>query len=634
MVGIETDEALEVGGNTISGHTTGTGLISTRALIEDNTFENNNIPIAVMGKISKDETAYENGNLYNGNIFAGHTYADAIGIYSTGTVSLDGNLGFSWPASFSNPAYVPISGTIYINAGDSVTVAPGTVIKLGRNNDNDSFNVSGSLVAKGEIDSKIIFTSLDDDTYAGDTNQNSTDTVPARGDWDRILLDGASSSFSEFEHVIARYGTYNFYFDRNSEVTVASSFSSNATYGFYSEDGAKPTVRNSDIHSNQYGFRVLNDSDDPNLQLNNFYNNDTAALWAFRDMTAINNYWGDSTGPFVADNSNTDPNLGGQGDEIRVNGDFRVEYEPWQVSRSGVLLGDVSEDGSISAFDGSLVLQFVVEEIDLSDTQQTAADVNGNGTVNAFDASNILQYVVGAISGFPGAGKRPAFTPEEIFEMDMQVSDAYFDLIIKSKGALPIYSGQVKLTYDESRFTSTELITTAETTGWSNRVRAENDTVAAALAGIEPSANPGDLIHLRFHFDDAFKGSPGEFKITELIFNEIDLTEAANQVTTSTQEELFIPDAFSLEQNYPNPFNPTTNIQYQLPESAQVTVSVFNSIGQQVAVLANRESKPAGVYSINWNAGSEASGVYFYRIEVAGESGATFTDVRKMTLIK
>jgi len=634
MIGIETDEALEISGNTISGHTSGTGLISTRALIEDNTFENNDMPIAVMGEISRDETTYSSGNQYSGNTFTGHTYTDAIGIYSSNNVSLDGNLGFSWPASFSNPVYIPVSGTININTGDSVTVAPGTVIKLGRNDNNDSFNVNGSLVAKGEIDNKIIFTSLDDDTYAGDTNQNGTDTVPARGDWNRILLDRASSSFSEFEHVIARYGTYNFFFNQNSEVTVESSFSSNATYGFYSDNGAKPTVRNSDIHTNQYGFRVTNNSDDPNLQLNNFYNNDTSALWAFRDVTAINNYWGDSTGPFVADESNTDPNLDGQGDVIKVNGNYRVEYEPWQVSRSGVLLGDVSEEGSVTAFDGSLVLQFVVGDIDLSSTQQTAADVTGDGNITAFDASNILQYVVGAISGFPGAGKRPAFTPEEIFEVDMQVSDAYFDLIIKSKGALPIYSGQIELTYDESRFTSTELITTTETTGWSNRVRAENDTVAAAIAGIKPSANPGDLIHLRFQFDESYAGSPGEFKITELMLNEIELTDAANQVATSTQEELFIPDAFSLEQNYPNPFNPTTNIRYQLPESAQVTVSVFNSIGQQVAVLINRESKPAGVYTVNWNAGSEASGVYFYRIEVAGESGATFTDVRKMTLIK
>ncbi|WP_340106252.1 right-handed parallel beta-helix repeat-containing protein [Rhodohalobacter sp. 8-1] len=632
--GIESDEALEISGSTISGHTSGTGIISTRAFIEDNTFENNNLPIAVMGEISRDGTTNADGNFYDGNTFTDHTYADAIGIYSNNNLPLNGNLGYSWPSSYTNPAYIPITGTTYINSGDSVNIAPGTVVKLGRGSNNDSFRIEGSLVAEGSADSKIIFTSLLDDTYAGDTNRDSTDTAPSRGNWRELLFYGSSSSQSLVKHVIVRYANTNLFFDQNSEILVDSSFVSNATYGIFSEDGAKPTIRNSDIHSNRYGFRVQNDSDDPNIHLNNFYNNDDAALYAFRDVTAINNYWGDSTGPFVADDSNTDPNLGGQGNQILVSGSNRVEYEPWQVSRSGVLLGDVSEEGSVTAFDGSLILQFVVGDLELAESQQTAADVTGDGDITAFDASNVLQYVVGAIGGFPGAGKAPSFAPEDLFELNTQISDASFDLIIQSKGALPLYSGQISLDYDDTRFTSVELIGTTETTEWSDRIRAEDGTVTAAVAGVEPSVTMGDLVHLRFHFDESFAGSPGDFDITDLKLNEIDLTEAANQVATSTMDELNLPEAFSLEQNYPNPFNPATNIQYQLPESGKVTVSVFNSIGQQVALLANRENRPAGIYTVSWDAGSAASGVYFYRIEVAGESGATFMDVKKMTLIK
>ena len=634
MTGITTEEALEVSGNTISGHTSGTGLISTRAFIEDNTFENNTVPLAVMGEISLDETTNANGNFYDGNTFIDNTYADAIGIHSTNSLSLNGNLGYSWPASFSNPAYVPVTGNIYINSGDSVNVAPGTVVKLGRSSNNESLRIEGSLIAEGESDSKIIFTSLLDDTYAGDTNRDSTDTAPSRGNWDEIYISRSSSSQTMFKNVITRYADTNYFFDNNTQAVIDSSFVSNARYGIFSEDGAKPTIRNTDIHTNQYGIRVQNDSDDPTLQLINFYNNDDAALYAFRDVTAINNYWGDSTGPFVKDESNTDPNLSGQGDEILVSGSNRVEYEPWQVSRSGVLLGDVSEGGTVTAFDGSLILQFIVGDIDLNDNQKTAADVTGDGSITAFDASNVLQFVVGAISGFPGAGKVPPFAAEELFELNTQISDASFDLIISSKGSLPLYAGQISLDYDDSRYTSVELVGTVETNEWSERIRTEDGTVNAALAGVEPSVNIGDFIHLRFHFTDEFSGSPGDFEITELKLNEIDLTEAANQVATSTIDELDIPDEFALEQNYPNPFNPATKIQYQLPESGEVTVSVFNSIGQQVAVLANRKNQPAGIYTVNWDAGSAASGVYFYRIEVAGESGATFMDVRKMTLIK
>ena len=634
MTSVSSDTALAVSGNSFTGHLNGAGLISTRAVIEDNSFENNEFPIAVMGEVSRDETVNASGNFYEGNSFSNNTYRDAIGIYSTNSISLDGNLGYSWPDEFSNPVYVPITGTTYINSGDSVNVAPGTVIKLGRSGSNDSFRIRGTLIAEGEADKKIIFTSLIDDTYGGDTNRDSTDTAPSRADWGELLVDGSSSSQTRFKHVIARYGSSNFEFTNDSEAIIDSSFSSNATNGIYTQRGAKPTVRNSDIHTNRYGMRVQSNSDDPNIHVNNFYNNDDAALYVFRDVTAINNYWGHSTGPFVDQGSNTDPNLDGQGNQILVSGSNRVEYEPWRVSRSGVLLGDVSESGSVSAFDASLILQYSVGDITLSTSQLAAADVSGDGTVSAFDASQILQFVVGIISGFDGAGKIPSFAPEDIFALDTRITDSHFDVVIQSQGNMPLLAGEIALDYDEVRFSSVELLSSGETANWSNRVRAENGVAKAALAGVEAAATAGDLIHLRFHFEDEFAGAPGEFEITNLVLNELNLTESANNVLTSSVDEHQLPQKFALEQNFPNPFNPTTNIRYQLPESGEVTVSVFNAIGQQVAILANREQQTAGVYTLNWDAGSAASGVYFYRIEVAGSSGSNFMDVRKMTLIK
>lgn len=634
FVNVSSDTSLAVTGNTFSGHQNGTGMITTRAVIEDNNFEDNRLPIALMGELSRDETSTEDGNFYEGNTFSNHTFADAIGIYSESSVPLDGNLGRNWPQDYEDPVYIPTSGTLYINSSDSVNVAPGTVFKLGADDSNQSFRIRGTMIAEGTADNKIIFTSILDDTYAGDTNLDGTDSAPSRGDWDELLVDQASSSQTLFKHVITRYADTNLYFDNNTEATVDSSFVSNARYGVFSEDGAMPTIRYTDIHTNQYGMRIQNDSEDPTLQLNNFYNNDDAAMYAFRDVTATNNYWGDSTGPFVDESSNTDPNLDGEGDVIEVSSNNRVEYEPWQVSRSGVLLGDVSEAGSVTAFDASLILQYVVDDIELSTSQQTAADVTGDGSITAFDASNILQFVVGAISGFPGAGKAPAIEAEDLFMLDTQVSDASFDLIIQSKGALPFYSGQIALDYDHTRFSSVELIGTAATSEWSDRIKAEDGTLTAALAGVDPVSDAADLIHLRFHFGDDSDASPGEMNITELKLNEIDLTDAANQVATSNMDELEVPKEFSLEQNYPNPFNPTTNIEYQLPESGEVTVTVYNAIGRQVARLVNQKQQSAGIYTVNWDAGSAASGVYFYRVEVAAESGKTFMDVKKMTLIK
>lgn len=90
-----------------------------------------------------------------------------------------------------------------------------------------------------------------------------------------------------------------------------------------------------------------------------------------------------------------------------------------------------------------------------------------------------------------------------------------------------------------------------------------------------------------------------------------------------------IPNSFSLKQNYPNPFNPSTKIRFDIPVNSNlVKLYVYNSIGQEVAVLVN-EQLQAGVYEYDFNASSYPSGVYFYKLQ-AGE----FSETKRMALVK
>ncbi len=98
--------------------------------------------------------------------------------------------------------------------------------------------------------------------------------------------------------------------------------------------------------------------------------------------------------------------------------------------------------------------------------------------------------------------------------------------------------------------------------------------------------------------------------------------------TTGVGEGRGIPTEFSLSQNYPNPFNPSTRIEYALPVESHATLEVYNLLGEMVARLVD-EVKPAGYYSVNFNASSLGSGLYFYRLSTGQQSF-----VRKMMLVK
>lgn len=89
-----------------------------------------------------------------------------------------------------------------------------------------------------------------------------------------------------------------------------------------------------------------------------------------------------------------------------------------------------------------------------------------------------------------------------------------------------------------------------------------------------------------------------------------------------------IPITYALTQNYPNPFNSSTVIRYQLPVTGRVTISVYDLLGQEAAVLVN-EVRPSGEHTVRWEAGDNPNGVYYYKL-----TAGAFTETKKMILMK
>jgi len=105
------------------------------------------------------------------------------------------------------------------------------------------------------------------------------------------------------------------------------------------------------------------------------------------------------------------------------------------------------------------------------------------------------------------------------------------------------------------------------------------------------------------------------------------------EVLTNVEGTNEIPKEYSLSQNYPNPFNPSTLIKFGLPQNADVSISLFNMLGQKVLDLTNK-SFSAGIHEIKFDAGNLTSGIYIYSISASGVDGNNFMQTRKMILLK
>ena len=165
----------------------------------------------------------------------------------------------------------------------------------------------------------------------------------------------------------------------------------------------------------------------------------------------------------------------------------------------------------------------------------------------------------------------------------------------------------------------------------------------------ESYGNDGVLPHTRIIWSDgntSFNAGATAVKVLEgdkfaSITGVLGITHAYYKLTPRKDDDISgytpvsvedetaaIPTEYNLKQNYPNPFNPTTNIVYSIPKSGFVTIKIYNILGQEVRVLANRLMNP-GTYNVAFDASTLNSGVYFYSLSVDN-----FTQVKKMMLLK
>ena len=124
------------------------------------------------------------------------------------------------------------------------------------------------------------------------------------------------------------------------------------------------------------------------------------------------------------------------------------------------------------------------------------------------------------------------------------------------------------------------------------------------------------------YIDKVFKGGNYFYRLKQIDF------EGSFEYSNIVNIFISVSTDYKLDQNYPNPFNPVTSIKFSLPRASNVSLKVYNSLGQKVSELVNTTLEE-GRYSYQWNAENFTSGIYFYKLETDN-----FISAKKMVLIK
>jgi hypothetical protein len=231
--------------------------------------------------------------------------------------------------------------------------------------------------------------------------------------------------------------------------------------------------------------------------------------------------------------------------------------------------GDVNHDGTADILDIVLIVNVILGGSFTDDCAADAADMNGDGSADVLDIVQIVNSILGR----------------------SDVGDATTGKLIRDNGALMLeangYIGGVQMTLSHGADFTIEL------------------TDNALVADYRTVGNETKLVIVAPEGEELFTHT-GDFEIVDII--------VAN---SSERVNVGAPTAFSLSEAYPNPFNPTTSMTLAVPEAGNVSVQVYNIMGQVVATLASGHMD-ASIYTLTWDASDASSGMYFVRAEAAG----------------
>ena len=236
---------------------------------------------------------------------------------------------------------------------------------------------------------------------------------------------------------------------------------------------------------------------------------------------------------------------------------------------------------------------------------QIFATTTGNQIVTAIDAGVVTFSVVVATAGTNNIFRGISFAPLSITPVEM----SSFTSIVSNNTVDLKWATQTE--HNNSQF---QVERRSAGTEWTR------------VGTVTGSGNTSTVRNYSFSDRNVASGNYN-YRLKQVDFNgNFKYYDLSNEVIIG------VPSAFSLSQNFPNPFNPSTTINYQLAVDSKVELKVFDLAGKEVSSLVNG-TQNAGYYSVNFNASSLSSGIFFYRLTANG-SNVNFSNTMRMILVK
>lgn len=245
-------------------------------------------------------------------------------IYATGPTKIMGtdiNEPTTWTKE--NSPYI-LGGTV--DAKKTLTIEAGTVVKFNRGS-VDNLKIESDFYVNGTQDEPVVFTSIRDDSFGGDTNGDGSSTKPKEGDWVYILFNPSQDHEMRINHAIVTYANQGFFLlpstRQTKDIIIMNSEIRNNNTGITIGSNAEPQIEKNLISDNSSGISIYPNSKKSKAIDNSIIDNDVGAIAGKSDdisLEAEYNWWGDESGPYDEEN-----NSNGQGNSVSG----AVSFEPW-----------------------------------------------------------------------------------------------------------------------------------------------------------------------------------------------------------------------------------------------------------------------------------------------------------------